>query len=114
MDLLERYANMAVIVGKPQIDLHRLTAAVAVSTVECWLVSLVVSSLRLPLKKHLVIITGRGSHSGDGEALLQSVTLRLLNHQLQPPLIATVDDSNAGRVIVRSADFEAWVRAAIL
>ena len=96
---------------------RRAVAAVAVSAVECWLVSLVVGEalgLGRPLPNNLVIITGRGSHSDDGDARLRNVTLRLLNHQLQPGLRASVDESNAGRVIVRKADLEAWARAALL
>jgi hypothetical protein len=61
-----------------------------------------------------VIITGRGSRSEDGEARLKYVTLRLLNQQLQPTLRACVDESNAGRVMVQEADFEARVKVAIL
>ncbi len=117
MVLMERSGGMVDTEGRPEIDLHGLTAAVAVSAVECWLVSLaIVDALGLGrrLPNNLVIITGRGSHSKDGEARLQNVTLRLLNHQLQPTLRASVDESNAGRVIVRLADFEAWVRASIL
>ena len=113
MVLLERSAGMGDTEGRPEIDLHGLTTAVGVSAVECWLVSLAVGEvlgLGLPLPNKLVIIMGRGSHSHDGHARLRNVTLRLLNHQLQPPLAASVADSNAGRVIVRKADFEAWAR----
>jgi hypothetical protein len=90
---------------------------VAATVVERWLVSLAVGEalgLARPLPNMLVIITGRGSHSEDGEARLQYVTLRLLNHQLQPTLRASVDESNIGRVIVHRTDFEVWARAAIL
>ncbi len=117
MVLLERSAGSLGTEGRPEIDLHGLTAAVAVSAVECWLVSLAVGEalgLGRPLPNNLVIITGRGSHSDDGDARLRNVTLRLLNHQLQPGLRASVDASNAGRVIVHKADLEAWVRAALL
>ena len=103
--------------GILEIDLHGLTAAVAMSTVECWLVSLAFGGafgLGVQMQGDLVIITGRGSHSQDGEARLQSAMLRLLNHQLQPPLRASVDESNAGRVIVRAADFEDWTRVAMV
>ena len=117
MAVAERCGSVVNRLGRPEIDLHGLTAVVAVSTVECWLVSLAFGGafgLGVQMQGELVIITGRGSHSGDGEARLQSETLRLLNHQLQPPLRASVDESNAGRVIVREADFKAWARAAIL
>ena len=117
MVLLERSAEVVDREGRPEIDLHGLTAAVAVSAVECWLASLAVGvalGLGRSLPNILVIITGRGSHSDDGDARLRNVMLRLLNHQLQPALRASVDDCNAGRVIVRKADLEAWARAAIL
>ena len=87
-----------------------------VSPVECWLVSLVVDvalGWGLQMQNDLVIITGRGSHSVHGEARLQSATLRLLNHQLRPPLSARVDESNAGRVIVRETDFKAWTMSVL-
>ncbi len=117
MVLLERSASLVGTEDSAEIDLHGLTAAVAVSALQRWLVSLAVGEalgLGRPLPNKLVIITGRGRHSEDGEARLQCVTLRLLNHQLQPTLSASVHESNAGRVVVRKDDFQAWVRAAIL
>ena len=117
MVLMERSGGMVDTEGRPEIDLHGLTAAVAVSAVECWLVSLAIGDalgLGRRLSNNLVIITGRGSHSEDGAARLRNVTLRLLNDQLQPGLRASVDASNAGRVIVHKADLEAWTRAALL
>ena len=111
MALLEQSGYLVSRVGRLEIDLHGLTVSVGVSTVECWLLSLVVGvavGWGLQMQNDLVIITGRGSHSVHGEARLQTATLRLLNHQLRPPLSASVDESNAGRVIVREADFKAW------
>ena len=117
MAVVERSGILVSRLGIPEIDLHGLTAAVAMSTLECWLLSLAFGGafgLGVQMQGDLVIITGRGSHSQDGESRLQCATLRLLNHQLQPPLRASVDESNAGRVIVRVADFKEWTRVAMV
>jgi pentatricopeptide repeat protein len=116
MALVQKSGYLVSIDHSLEIDLHGLTVAVGVSTVECGLVSLVVGvalGWGLEMQNDLVIITGRGSHSVHGEARIQSATLGLLNHQLRPPLSASVDESNAGRVIVREADFKAWAMSVL-
>ena len=87
------------------IDLHGLTVPVALVAVAAELQRLQQSSGR----RGLLIITGRGNHSAQGESLLQPAVLRLLNHGHGPSVCAEVARNNAGRIVLSAAGLRAWV-----
>lgn len=102
-------------IGRLQLDLHGMSAAVAHAAVRVSLQKEIVvgssSSKDSPRwKRDVLIITGRGRRSGEPlKPILRPEVQRMLTEEFYPPLTSMSLPKNMGALLVPHADIDAWL-----
>jgi pentatricopeptide repeat protein len=147
--LQQQVARMCGIISCTKADLHGMSVYEARAAVLCMLSLLQTQSLTppataaaavinattttdskvpRPLDQDVVIITGRGQHSLDGEAKIKAAVLKLLRYELSIPVISYDDDDddddnnnnssirkrNAGRLVIPRQAADDWLKARLI
>ena len=91
------------------IDLHDFILATALVAVKFELEQRRLGRQVLGGSANLAIITGRGAHSKDGEAVIKPAVAAMLAEPEYCGLGATEDPSNPGRLLISSSKLLSWV-----